>query len=104
MASKVFLFDNDHWLYCSDVTFEDGVYNGWVVNGNWEMWATIKSVKSKLHTYETQLIWACDANEKWFDYNSVIADARERYLSGEPANYELKLNPVYEDEDDEIPF
>lgn len=34
MASKVFLFENDHWLYCSDVTEEDGVYNGWVVNEN----------------------------------------------------------------------
>lgn len=30
MASKVFLFENDHWLYCSDVTVEDGVYHGWV--------------------------------------------------------------------------
>lgn len=23
MTSKVFLFENDHWLYCSDVTVEE---------------------------------------------------------------------------------
>ena len=103
MASKVFLFENDHWLYCSDVTVEDGVYHGWVENGAWEMWATDTTVKSRQHTHETKIVWACDPGEG-FDYNSVIVDAQERYAAGEPANYDLK-EVVYEDEeDDEVPF
>jgi hypothetical protein len=36
MSYKVFLFDDDNWLYCSDVTFEDGMYHGWVENGHWD--------------------------------------------------------------------
>jgi len=104
MVYKVFLFDNDNWLYCSEVTLEDGVYHGWVINGHWEMRATDTTVKSIQHTHETKIIWACDPG-KGFDYNDVIADARERYTAGEPANYELKSEPVDEFEDDEeIPF
>mgnify|MGYP000512239386 CR=1 FL=1 len=92
MNTKVFLFEKDHWLYCNDVTEKDGVYNGWVVNGHWEMWATIKSIKSKQHTHETQLIWACDPDPNYahLDYNEVIANAKARYESGEQANFDLK--------------
>lgn len=102
MTHKVFLFENDHWIYCSDVTFEDGVYNGWVINGHWEMWATDTTVKSRQHTHETKIIWACDPGKDW-DYNAVIADARERYAAGEPADFELKPDPV-DEPDDEVPF
>lgn len=103
MSSKVFLFENDHWLYCSDVTFEDGVYTGWVVNGAWKMQATDTTIKSTGHSYETKMIWACNPNTTARDYNSVIENARERYAAGEPANFKLKPKPVYED-DDEVPF
>lgn len=117
MASKVFLFDNDHWLYCSDVTVEDGVYHGWVVNGAWHlMYDTDLEGWLACHSREAadslvvvtkgrkKLTWACDPVKSLFDYNSVIADARKRYAAGEPADYVLK-EVVYEDEeDDEVPF
>lgn len=117
MSSKVFLFENDHWLYCSDVTFEDGVYHGWVENGAWHLmydtklkgWftchsrAAADSLVAVTKGYK-KLTWACDPG-KGFDYNDIIADVRERYAAGEPANYELKPDPVDELEDDEeIPF
>ena len=117
MSYKVFLFENDDWLYCSDVTLEDGVYHGWVVNGNWHLmydtklkgWfachsrAAADSLVAVTKGYK-ELVWACDP-DKGFDYNDVINDARERYAAGEPANYELKPEPVDELEDDEeIPF
>ena len=116
MSYKVFLFDDDNWLYCSDVTLEDGVYHGWVENGAWHLmydtelegWFACHSrsaadslvAETKGHI---KLTWACDPG-KGFDYNSVIEDARQRYTAGEPANYVLK-EVVYEDkEDDEVPF
>ena len=117
MSSKVFLFENDHWLYCSDVTFEDGVYHGWVENGAWHLmydtklkgWftchsrAAADSLVAVTKGYK-KLTWACDPG-KGFDYNDIISDVRERYAAGEPANYELKPDPVDELEDDEeIPF
>lgn len=102
MSTKVFLFENDHWLYCSDVTFEDGVYTGWVVNGAWKMQATDTTIKSARHSYETKMIWACDPNTMSRDYNGVIDNAKARYESGEPANYVLK--EVVFEEDDEVPF
>jgi hypothetical protein len=98
MTSKVFLFENDHWLYCSDVTVEDGVYHGWVVNGAWEMWATDTTVKSRQHTHETKIVWACDPNTMSRDYNGVIDNAKARYELGEPADYVLK-EVVNEDEE-----
>lgn len=118
MATKVFLFENDHWLYCSDVTEEDGVYHGWVVNGAWHLmydtklegWFACHSRKAADSLVAVtkgykKLSWACDPFKNLFDYNSVITDARERYAAGEPANYELKPDPVYEnDEEDEVPF
>jgi hypothetical protein len=106
MTTKVFLFDNDHCLYCSDVTLEDGVYHGRVINGAWN--ARIdpanNTVKSKRHSQEAKLIWACDPHQNLFHYNAVISDARVRYESGESADYDLKPEPVYEDNDDWIPF
>lgn len=115
MTSKVFLFDDNNWLYCSDVSFKDGVWRGWVVNGAWHlMYDTDLEGWFACHSREAadslvavtkgrkKLTWACDPFESLFDYNSVIEDARKRYLSGEPADYELK-EVVYE-EDDEVPF
>ena len=106
MATKVFLFEDDKWLYCDDVSLEDGVYRASVINGNWTAWIdTVNStVKSSQHSQESQLIWACDPHQNLFDYNAVISDARVRYESGESADYELKPEPVYEDNDDGIPF
>lgn len=108
MSSKVFLFDNDHWLYCSDLMYDGpGCYQGYVINGNYNI--VIDTVVNVVnHTYgtnESKLIWACDPSAALFDYNSVIKDARQRYAAGEPADYKLKSDPVHEgDEDDEIPF
>ncbi len=115
MASKVFLFDDNNWLYCSDVTVEDGVYHGWVENGAWHLmydtklegWFACHSRKAAdslvaVTKGRKKLSWACDPG-KGFDYNSVITDAQERYAAGEPANYVLK-EVVYEDEEDEVPF
>jgi hypothetical protein len=113
MSSKVFLFDNDNWLYCSDVTFEDGVYHGRVVNGAWHLmydtklegWFACHSRKDAnslvaVTKGRKKLTWACDPSDALFDYNSVIADAQQRYAAGEPANYVLK-EIVYKDEKDE---
>jgi hypothetical protein len=116
MTGKVFLFDNDHWLYCSDVTLEDGVYHGWVKNGAWHLmydtklegWfacesrAAANSLVAVTKGYK-KLAWACDPG-KGGDYNTVIADAQERYAAGEPADFELKPNPVRKDEEDEVAF
>src|SRR6056297_2912052 len=117
MSYKVFLFDDDHWLYCSDVTLEDGVYHGWVVNGAWHLmydtelegWFACHSRAAADSLVAVtkgckKLTWACDPAQALFDYNTVIADARERYAAGEPADYELKPEPVYEEDDDEVPF
>lgn len=114
MTSKVFLFDNDQWLYCSAVTFEDGVYHGWVENGAWHLmydtelegWFACHSRKAAdslvaVTKGRKKLVWACDPQGR--GYNDVINDARKRYTAGEPANYVLKED-VYEDEDDGIPF
>jgi hypothetical protein len=108
MSTKVFLFEDDtywKWLYCDYVSLEDGVYRASVINGNWTAWIDTvnNTVKSSQHTQESQLIWACDPG-KGFDYNEVIQDARVRYESGESADYELKPEPEYEDDDDGIPF
>jgi hypothetical protein len=105
MSTKVFLFEDDKWLYCDDVSLEDGVYHVSVINGNWTAWIdTVNStVKSSQHSEESQLIWACDPG-KGFDYNAVIEDAKKRYAAGEPADFEVKPEPEYEDNDDGIPF
>lgn len=117
MAYKVFLFENVHWIYCSDVTFEDGVYHGEVINGNWhlmydttlEEWTACKSRKHAdslvaVSSGKSRLVWACDPFKALWDYNTVIEDALKRYVAGEPANYELKPDPVYKDEEDEGAF
>ena len=117
MSYKVFLFENDYWLYCSDVTLEDGVYHGWVENGAWHLMYDTKlngwfacrsrdaadSLVAVTKGYK-ELVWACDPYQALFDYNDIIADARERYAAGEPADFELKPEPEYEPDDDEIPF
>jgi hypothetical protein len=117
VSYKVFLFDDDNWLYCSDVTLEDGIYHGWVVNGGWHLmydtklegWFACHSRAAAdslvaVTKGRKKLTWACDPFKSLFDYNSVIGAARERYAAGESANYVLK-EVVYEDEeDDEVPF
>ena len=116
MSYKVFLFDDDNWLYCSDVTLEVGAYHGWVENGAWHLmydtelegWfachsrAAADNLVAVTKGYK-KLTWACDPAQALFDYNTVIEEARERYAVGEPADFELKPEPVYE-EDDEVPF
>jgi hypothetical protein len=106
-AYKVFLFEDDTWLYCDYVSLEDGVYRASVINGNWNAWIDTvnNTTKSSQHSIESQLIWACDPHlQNVVDYNAVIAAARVRYESGEPADYEVKPEPEYEDDDDGIPF
>lgn len=116
VASKVFLFDEQSWLYCSDVTHKNGVWTGWVENGAWfmhydENTSILKacqngrSIKNPVTERKAKLTWACDKNG--IGYNSVIANAENRYKSGEEANYKLtnKKKPVKEDYDDiEVAF
>lgn len=104
MASKVFLFNGDSWLYCSDLTFKDGIYKGWVNNGAWKMAAdTTKDIISyEIGVNNAKLLWACDPNGR-FDYNDVIEDAKKRYKAGEPANFEL-VETFYKDDEDDVAF
>jgi hypothetical protein len=37
MTRKVFLFGDDNWLYCSAVSFHDGIWRGHVENGYWHL-------------------------------------------------------------------
>ena len=117
MTSKVFLFDDDNWLYCRDVTLKDGVYHGWVENGAWHLmydtshegWLACRSRAAADNLVAVtkgykKLTWACDPG-KGRSYNDIIEDAKQRYAAGEPANYELNPEPVYQDdEDDEVAF
>jgi hypothetical protein len=121
MTYKVFLFERDHWLYCENVSFEKGVWKGDVVNGRWYMVYdssanVLKSYKSKeehrldwlpVTEMNIKMIWACDPFKALFDYNTVIENAREQYLSGEEPNFEvkrLKKQRVKRDYEDEIAF
>ena len=118
VASKVFLFDEHSWLYCSDVAHKDGIWTGWVENGAWflhfdENTSTLQAYNGRgeknigwkpVTESKAKLVWACDKNG--IGYNSVIADAEERYKAGEEANYKLteKKKLVKEDYDDEVAF
>lgn len=117
MVSKVFLFDKQTWLYCSNVAYKDGVWTGWVENGAWylhfnETTGILKvcidrrSLKNPVTVSKAKLTWACDPFKSLFDYRSVIVDAEARYKVGEHANYKLtkKKKSVKEDYDDEVPF
>jgi len=118
MVSKVFLFDEHNWLYCSEVRLKDGVYTGWVENGAWHLvydtktkiLESYRSAGDKRHSrkpvtsWTGELIWMCYPNR--FGYNEVIADAEERYKSGEEADYSLySIEKAKTDEcEDEVPF
>jgi hypothetical protein len=117
MVSKVLLFNEKYWLYCSDVRLKEGVYSGWVENG---MWHLIYDTNTKLlECYRTaeeerlgwkpvtswtgELTWMC--YPEGFGYNKVIANAEERYKAGEEAN--ISLEPIMmktEEVYDEVPF
>lgn len=121
MTGKVFLFGNNNWLYCSDVSYNNGTWRGWVVNGNWHLmydtklkglFACIDAAHANSLVAVTksreELTWACDVNLKhvgrWY-YNDVIQDAQTRYENGEPANYVIQPKKVKaRDEYDDIPF
>jgi hypothetical protein len=122
MTRKVFLFDEHDWLYCSDVSFKDGVWRGWVVNGAWHLvYNTVdKSLKCyrdsaderadylPINEYTATLTWMCDPQGR--GYNSVIADAAQRYRANESAVVEIgidknfalyqKLKAKYENDDE----
>jgi len=126
MTSKVFLFDKHNWLYCSDVSFKDGVWRGWVVNGAWHLVynTTDKSFKCYRNNADEQaldflpitevtatLTWMCDRGQgNGRDYNEVIADAAQRYKANEPTNDVIgvdknfalyqKLKAKYENDDE----
>jgi hypothetical protein len=119
MSYKVFLFDNDNWLYCEDVTFEDGVYHGRVINGNWHLmydtklegWFACRNREAAdslvaVTKGHRKLTWVTDPYKPLFNYNDVLEEAKERYKAGEPANFELKEEHVieYDDEYDDVPF
>jgi hypothetical protein len=124
MASKVFLFDSTGWLYCSDVSFEYGVWRGWVENGAWHL--VYNTVDNSIKSYrdsaderadylpvtesKTTLTWMCDRGQgNGRDYNEVIADAEKRYNAKEPTNDVIgvdknfalyqKLKAKYENDD-----
>jgi hypothetical protein len=123
MTSKVFLFDKHNWLYCSDVSFKDGVWRGWVVNGAWHLvYNTVdKSFKCYRDSADERadylpinedtatLTWMCDP-VKGCNYDKVIADAEIRYEENEPAVFEIgvdknfalyqKLKAKYENDDE----
>jgi hypothetical protein len=120
MVRKVFLFDEIRWLYCSDVRLEDGIYSGWVENGAWHL---VYDTKTKLLEFyqgsgekrldfkpvtygSAELIWACYPNG--IGYNQVIENAKEKYKSGEEANYSLesikKTRKKTIEDYDEVPF
>ena len=119
MANKVFLFGEMTWLYCSDVTHKNGIWTGWVENGAWYLhfdehtntlqaynvcgeknigWKPVTESKAKL-------TWVCDKS-RLVGYNAVIEDAKERYKTGEEANYSLpeRKKPVKKDYGDGVPF
>lgn len=95
MTYKVFLFDDDRWLYCENVSFEDGVYHGTVINGNWHLMYDTKlrglfacysrtaadSLVAVSKNY-SELIWACDPQRALFDYNVVIEEAKKDIMQG----------------------
>ena len=99
-TSKVFLFDNDIWLYCDNVSFKDGIWRGWIMNGAWHLvYNTLdKSLKAykgsdergkPVIEYTANLTWMCDRGQDTgdgWDYNRVIADAEQRYKANEPTN------------------
>lgn len=97
MATKVFKLNNQ-WLFCSDVSYSDGVYRGFVVNGNWKF--IYDENRKELHVlgsplgddiYDVQKIWACDPYGG--NYNSVIENANKRYEEGEQPNFKLPPDP-----------
>lgn len=134
MTSKVFLFDEYGWLYCSDVSYDkDDTWHGWVVNGDWYLMYDTKlkglfAFKDKSYAgslvaetkTKAELTWVCDPDLKnigRLNYNAIIQDAEERYKNGEPANYTiavkevdkeyelyLKLREKYDPYEDDIPF
>ena len=118
MASKVFLFDNHSWLYCSVVTHKNGIWTGWVENGYWylifnEINGLFQACRSKrkedvlapVTITTSKLVWACDTKHHR-DYNVVIEDAKERHKSGEEANFVIAppKKRVKNEYDDEVAF
>ena len=117
MATKVFLFGTNSWLYCYDLKHKNGIWTGWVRNGEWflhfdennniiKACKDARSTKNPVTVIESVLTWACDPFKSIFDYNAVIEDARVRYEAGEESN--LVLSPpkkqVKEDYEDDIPY
>jgi hypothetical protein len=128
--SKVFLFNTEYWLYCTDVAFVDDTWQGWVVNGAWYMEYDTKLgglfvYKNKsdaasffaVSTFKAELSWVGNIGDfdgqKRIDYNDVLEDAKVRYVNGEPADYDVTPEPVDEeyelylrlrDKYDDIPF
>lgn len=108
MTSKVFLFGNYSWLYCTNVKYKNSIWTGWVENGAWflhfdentnisKACYDAKSVNDPVTTSnDIKLVWACDINEKLRGYNEIIEDAKIRYENGEPSNLLLvdKKKPV----------
>ena len=111
MVSKVFLFGEHSWLYCSDVRLKNDVYSGWVENGAWHLVYDTKSEmiesyygsvdhrygRKPAYSWKGNLTWIC--YPKGTGYNEVIEDAKERYEAGEEANYILESIKKQQKED-----
>jgi hypothetical protein len=116
MVSKVFLFGEHGWLYCSDVRLKDGVYDGWVENGAWHLFYDTKIGLSESYrgagekrngykpvtSWTQKLTWMC--YPQGAGYNEVIENAKERHEAGEEANYSLEpiKKKTKEDKDYEL--
>jgi hypothetical protein len=133
VVSKVFLFGEHSWLYCSDVRLKDGIYSGWVENGAWHLIYDTKTNLLESHqgagekrlgyksvtSWTGELTWMC--YPQGIGYNEIIENAKDRYKAGEKANYSLepikkktkedkdydlylKLREKFDPEYDEVPF
>ena len=112
MANKIFLFDGGIWLSCSEVSYLDGIWSGYVVNGHWHLEYNItdnhlKAYSGKrLVTESTSVLtWICDSDPSYIGYNDKISNAKERYENGELANFTIvSNNDITENEYDEVAF
>lgn len=85
---KVFLFganeqdvNKGRWLYCSNVEFKDGIWSGWIINGNYKFeYDTATNIYShRGHKQKVELSWSTDAADST-DYNDILSQARGKYF------------------------
>lgn len=104
MSDKIFLFDDEHWLLCSEVSCSDGMWRGYVINGNWKMSYDQSAgiVNTGRGNHKTTLTWIGDVKISSSDYNEILEDAKLRFIAGEKPNFEL--NETLDEDEEIIPF